>query len=139
MDDLQQGEASGPIEEEKPVSQVVGDLTSEVATLLHKEVELAMIELKEEMKQAAKAGGMLGGGALTGYFALLFASLALAWLLDSKLPRFLAFGLVAMIHGAAAATLLDRGRQEIKQVDPVPQETVETLKETVEWARAQKG
>jgi hypothetical protein len=136
MTDRQQPEA---IEGDKPVGEVVGDLTSEVATLLHKEVELAMIELKGEMRQAAKAGGMLSGAALTGYLTLLFASFALAWLLDSKMPRFLAFGLVAMVHGVTAATLLSRGHQEVKKVDPVPTETVETLKENVEWAKAQRG
>lgn len=122
---------------DKSVGQHVGDLTSELATLLRKEVELAMLELRDEMRQALKAGSMLSGGALTGYFALLFASLALAWLLDSKLPRPLAFALVAAVQGITAAALLQRGRQEIKQVDPVPEQTLETLKENVEWAKAQ--
>jgi apolipoprotein N-acyltransferase len=95
--------------------------------------------LKEELRQAAKAGGMLSGGALSGYLALLFGSFALAWLFDRKWPRPLAFGLVATMHGAAAAALLKLGHHEIKQVDPVPTQTVETLEENVEWAKAQKS
>lgn len=124
---------------DKPVSELIGDMTAEVTALLRKELELAVVELKGEARQAAKAGGMLGGGALSGYLSLLFASFGVAWFLDRKLPRPLAFFLVAGLHGATAATLLARGREEMMAVDPVPQQTVETVKESVEWAKAQAG
>lgn len=124
---------------DKPLGELMADMTSQVTTLMRKEVDMAMVELKEEMKQAAKAGGMLSGAALSGYLSLLFGSFSVAWFLDRKLPRPLAFATVAMLHGAAAATLLKRGHEEIKRVDPVPTQTVETLKENVEWAKAQTG
>ncbi len=122
---------------DKPVGDLMAEMTSQVGSLLRKELEMARVELKDEMRQAAKAGGMLSGAALSGYLAMLFGSFALAWLLDRKLPRPLAFGLVAALHGAAAAGLLKRGQEEIRQVDPVPTQTIETLKENVEWAKAQ--
>ncbi|MDP9070855.1 MAG: phage holin family protein, partial [Actinomycetota bacterium] len=125
--------------EDKPVGELLADMTSQVTTLMRKEVEMAMIELKDEMKQAAKAGGMLSGAALSGYLAALFGSFAVAWFLDRKLPRPLAFGLVAMLHGAAAATLLNVSHQKIKEVDLAPTQTIETLKENVEWAKAQRS
>ena len=121
---------------DKPVSELVSDVTTQVSTLLRKEVELAVAELRGEVKRAAKAGGMLSGAALSGYLALLFGSFALAWFLDRKLPRFVAFGLVSLLHGATAAVLLKLGHEEIKQVDPVPTQAIETLKDTVEFARA---
>jgi hypothetical protein len=34
---------------------------------------------------------------------------------------------------------LKRGQEEMKQVDPVPTQTVQTLKESVEWAKSQAG
>lgn len=123
----------------KPVAELLGDATAEITTLLRKEVEMAVSELKDEVRQAAKAGGMLSGGALSGYLSLLFGSFGLAWLLDRRLPRPLAFFVVAALHGGAAAALLARGRQEMLQVDPVPQRTVDSLKENVEWAKAQTG
>jgi hypothetical protein len=124
---------------DKPVGELVADMTSQVSALLRKEVDMAIIELKGEAKQAAKAGGMLGGAALNGYMAVVFGSFTLAWLLDRKLPRPLAFALVALMHGAAAGALLKLGHEEMKQVDPIPTQTVETLKENVEWAKAQAG
>ena len=125
--------------DEKPVAELLSDMTSSVTTLIRKEMEMAVAELKGEARQAAKAGGMLSGGALSGYLSLLFGSFGLAWWLDRKLPRPLAFFVVAALHGAAAGALLSQGRQEMLQVDPVPQQAVETAKETVDWAKAQAG
>ena len=125
--------------DEKPVAELLGEMTSSVTTLIRGEVEMAVAELKTEARQAAKAGGMLSGGALSGYLSMLFGSFGLAWWLDRKLPRPLAFFAVAALHGAAAAALLKQGREELLQVDPVPQQAVETAKETVEWAKAQTG
>ena len=128
-----------PLQAERSLGELVADMTSDISTLMRKEMELAKVELKEEVGRAGKAGGTLGAGAVTAYFALLFASLALAWLLDQVMPVPLAFFIVAVLYGIAAAVLISRGRQQLKQVDPVPRQTVETLKEDVEWAKAQKS
>lgn len=117
------------------VGAFFGDLKSDLTGLVRKEVELALAETRDELMQAAKAGGMLGAGALSGFFAALFGSFTLAWILDRTLPRWLAFGLVAALHGAAAATLLAKGREEMLQVDPVPHQTMESLKDDVDAIR----
>jgi hypothetical protein len=125
--------------DDKSVSELISDMTSQLSTLLHKEVEMAVAELRDEAKQAAKAGGMLGAGAFAGYLAAVLAAFGLAWWFDRKLPRWVAFFLVAGLHGAAAAALLKRGAEEMKQVDPVPQQTIDSLKDNVEWVKAQAG
>jgi len=131
--------ATQPKQADKSLGELFGDMTSELTTLMRKEVQLAKVELKDEVRQAGKAGGMLGAGAVTSYFALLFASLALAWLLDQAMPIALAFFIVAVLYGVASAVLIGRGKEQMAKVDPVPRETVQTLKEDVEWAKAQKN
>jgi uncharacterized membrane protein YqjE len=128
-----------PKQAEKSLGELFGEMTSEVSDLMRKEVELAKVEIKEEVGRAGKAGGMLGAGAGAGYFALLFVSLALAWLLDQAMPIALAFFLVGLLYGIAAAVLITRGREQMKHIDPVPRQTVETLKEDAEWVKAQKS
>ena len=123
--------------ETRPVGDLVSDVTAQLTDLLGKEVELAVAELRGEVKQALKAGGMVGGAAMNGWMAMVLGSLALAWFLDRRLPRFVAFGLVAALHAAAAAALLKRGQEEMKQVDPVPTQTIESLKDHVDFAREQ--
>jgi uncharacterized membrane protein YqjE len=138
-----QGDGSGlrtePKQAEKSLGELVGEMTGEVSALMRKEVELAKVEIKGQVSRAGKAGGMLGAGAVAGYFALLFVSLALAWLLDQAMPVALAFFLVGVLYGIGAAVLITRGREQMKHVDPVPRQTVETLKEDAEWVRAQKS
>ena len=124
---------------EKSLGQLFSELTSDLSTLMRKEVELAKVETKEEVSRAGKAGGMLGGGAFAGWFALLFLSFALAWLLDEFMPRALAFLVVGLVYTIAAAVLVLRGRARLQSVNPVPHQTVETLKEDVQWARAQRS
>ena len=124
---------------EKSLGQLFSELTSDLSTLLRKEVELAKVETKEEASRAAKAGGMLGGGAFAGWFALLFLSFAVAWLLDEWLHTALAFLIVGLVYAGVAAVLVLRGRARLQSVNPVPSQTVETLKEDVQWARAQRS
>jgi F0F1-type ATP synthase assembly protein I len=124
---------------EKSLGQLFSELTSDLSTLMRKEVELAKVETKEEVSRAGKAGGMLGGGAFAGYLALLFLSFALAWLLDEWMHTALAFLIVGLLYAVVAAVLVVRGRARLQSVNPVPQQTVETLKEDVQWAKAQRS
>jgi F0F1-type ATP synthase assembly protein I len=128
-----------PKNPEKSLGQLFSELTSDLSTLMRKEVELAKVETKEEVSRAGKAGGMLGGGAFAGYFALLFLSFALAWLLDEWMHTALAFLIVGLLYAVVAAVLVVRGRARLQNVNPVPQQTVETLKEDVQWAKAQRS
>ena len=124
---------------EKSLGQLFSELTADLSTLMRKEVELAKVETKQEVSRAGKAGGMLGGGAFAGYFALLFLSFALAWLLDEWMHTALAFLIVGLLYAVVAAVLVVRGRARLQDVNPVPQQTVETLKEDVQWAKAQRS
>jgi len=128
-----------PKQPDKSLGELFSTMTADLSTLFRKEIELAKVEVKDEVRQAGKAGGMLGAGAFAGYMALLFLSLTLAWLLDEWIPRAAAFVIVAVLYGIAAAVLVRLGRERMKHVNAVPEQTVETLKEDVAWARAQKS
>ena len=123
--------------DEKSLTELLSTVTSDLTTLMRKEIELAKIEAKEEAAKAGKAGAMLAAGGVAAHMALLFTSLALAWLLDAVMPASLAFLLVGVVYGIAAFALLQIGRNRMKDVRPVPEQTVDTLKEDAQWARAQ--
>jgi uncharacterized membrane protein YqjE len=142
MADMRTGRDSDAAVEPKRADVSLGELfsemTSKLGTLLRQEVELAKVETKEEVGRAAKAGGLLGAGGAAAWFALLFVSLALAWLLDQAMNRALAFAIVGVAWLLAAIVLFTVGRRRMKDVEPLPQ-TIETLKEDVAWAKAQKS
>jgi uncharacterized membrane protein YqjE len=142
MADVRSGrEVDLAVEPQRPeasLGQLVSEMTSELGTLLRQEVELAKVETKEEVGRAARAGGMLGAGGLAAWFGLLFASLALAWLLDQAMNRALAFVIVGAAWLLVGAVLFIIGRRRMREVEPLPQ-TMESLKEDVAWVKAQKS
>jgi uncharacterized membrane protein YqjE len=121
------------------LGQIVGDITSDMSTLVRQEIDLAKSEMKQEVSKLGKGAGMLGAAGLAGYFTLFFLSFALTYLLDNWLPLELAALIVALLWGIAAAVLALRGRKEIKQANPQLPVTQQTIKEDVQWAKTQKS
>ena len=113
-------------------------MTADLSTLFHKEIELAKTEARDELRHAGKAAGMLGGAGLAGWLALLLLSLALAWLLDQAMNTALAFAIVGVLWAVAAFILQRTGRATLTRVRGLPT-TRDTIKEDVEWAKAQKS
>ncbi|MPZ74307.1 MAG: phage holin family protein [Nitriliruptorales bacterium] len=132
-----------PTPEDQSMGELFGRVTSDLSALVRQEMQLAKVEIKQEVRTAGKAGGLIGGGAFAGYVALLFVSVAVALLIATVLPdgmsetmrHLVGFVIVGVVYGIAAAVLLSKGKRELDQVDPVPQQTVETLKEDVQWAK----
>lgn len=117
----------------------VGDLVKNVAndltTLVRQEIALAKAETKEEVTKAGKAGGAFGGAGVAGWLALLFVSLALMFGLDALMPIGWAALIVGVLWAIGAAALAAYGRSKVKEVNPVPKRTVETVKEDVRWVQ----
>ena len=114
----------------RSVGELFGDLTRDLGTLVRKELELARTEIKEEVAQAGKASGMLGAGAVAGWMALMMLSFALAFGLAEVMPTGFAFLLVGLAYAVGAVVLGARGRDELRRVRPVPEQTIETLRRT---------
>lgn len=118
------------------VGQLIGEVASDLSTLLRQELELARAELTTEAKKAGKGAGMLGGAGYAGHMLALFLSLALSWALQDLLNFSWGWGffLVALLWGVVGAVLYTKGRAQLKTVN-APEQTVESLKEDVQWAK----
>jgi uncharacterized membrane protein YqjE len=125
--------------QEQSLSQLLSAMTNDLGRLFRQEVELAKVEMKEEATKTGKVAGMFGAAGVAAHMALLFISLAAAWLLDAVMPESLAYLLVGIVYAIAAAILAKTGQERMKQLRPVPEQTIETVKEDVQWARAQKS
>lgn len=124
-----------PDVEDRSVGSLVKEVAVDLSTLMRQELALAKAELKQEAAKGGKAAGMLGGAGLAGWMLLLFLSLALMWLLNEWLHLGWAALVVAVLWGIVGAVLYSSGRKKLAQIDPVPQQTVDTVKEDVQWAR----
>ena len=126
-------------DDNRSLSELLSEMTSEVSQLFRAEIELAKTEAKEEATKAARAAAMFGAGGFVGYLAVIMLSFAAAWALAAVIPDGLAFLVVGVVYAAVAAVLFLLGKSRMQEFNPVPQETVETLKEDMEWARARKS
>jgi uncharacterized membrane protein YqjE len=112
--------------------------SEDATTLIRKEVELAKAELADKGRQAGKGAGMFGGAGLFGVTAFGALTAFLILVLAEAMDAWLAALIVAAVYGAIAAVLALQGKQKMKQAaPPQPEQTVETLKEDVEWAKRQ--
>ncbi len=118
------------------VGALVSEVLNDLSTLMRKEIELAKAEVRQEATKAGKGVGMLGGAAVAGWFTLMFASLTLIWVLDLIMPLSVAALIVTLLWGIGAAVLAITGRKKLQQVK-APEQTVESLKEDVQWAKGQ--
>ena len=111
----------------------VGELFSEVAqdlsTLMRQELALAKAEVKEEAVKAGRAAGMFGAAGFAGYMVLLFASIAAWWGLAEVMAAGWAALVVTAIWAVIGAVLFAVGRQRMREVNPKPERTVETVSE----------
>jgi hypothetical protein len=111
------------------VGQLIGEVTSDLSTLLRQELELAKAEVKQEATKSGKAVGMLGAAGFAGYMVALFLSIALWWALANVMDEGWAALIVAALWAVIAAVLASVGRKRLRTVNPKPERTIQTLKE----------
>jgi uncharacterized membrane protein YqjE len=127
---------------ELSVPELMRQLSDQTATLVRQELELAKAELAVKGKRAGIGAGMFGAAGVFGLYALgaLTATVILA--LSLAMKGWLAALIVTVVYGAIAGVLALAGKSNVsKGVPPVPEQTVETVKEDVEVAkqRAKEG
>jgi uncharacterized membrane protein YqjE len=133
-----QAEAHGaPVEDDASLGELFGRLTTDLGELMRSEIELARVEIRDEAAKAGRAAGLLGVGGLVAYLGLALLATAAAWGLAEVIDAGWAFLIVGLVVAAIGAGLAMAGRRQLEQVRPVPDQTVETLKEDARWARAQ--
>lgn len=122
----------------RSTGELVRDLSRQVGTLARQEIELAKAEMVEKGRAMGLGGGLVAGAAVAALLALgaLTASVVLA--LDGAMPAWLAALLVALAWAAVAAVLASVGKDKLEQAGaPVPEQTVESVKEDIRWVRDQ--
>jgi putative superfamily III holin-X len=124
---------------ENSIGQLIGNVSDDLTQLFRQEVELAKAEVKQEATKAGKAAGMLGGAGFAGYLAVVLLSFALVFGLANVIDAGWAALIVAAIWGVIGAVLYTNGRKKLKEVDPTPHRTVDTIKEDAQWLKNPTG
>src|SRR6185312_8192950 len=106
------------------------DLSGQVSTLVQQEIDLAKAEMAVKGKQVGIGAGVFGAAGVAALMMLGSLTAFVILLLALALPSWAAALIVTLVWGAIAGTLALIGRNKMREVGkPVPQTTVETLKE----------
>jgi MFS family permease len=121
---------------ERPIGDLLKQLSQETTTLVRQELDLAKAEMAEKGRKAGRGAGMFGGAGVAGFLALGALTAALILALDTAMDGWLAALVVGLVYAAIAGVLALTGKKEVQQATPpVPEQTVETVKEDVQWAK----
>jgi hypothetical protein len=124
---------------EASVSDLISGLVNDAQQLVHREIDLAKREVAIEVgkvKQGAVALGIGAGLAVVG--ALLLAHM-LVYLVQTLtgLSLWVSYLIVGAVFAIGGGLLLMQGIKRMKDVDPLPRETIESVKEDIQWIKEQ--
>lgn len=120
---------------ERSIAELLGVLSNETATLVRQEMRLARAEMMEKGKKAQAAAVSFSATALLGIAAFLALTAAIIAGLSLLMDVWIAALAVAIVYGAIALVLVQAGKRQLHDVSVVPEQTVATVQEDVEWAK----
>jgi len=123
---------------EMSTGELVKQLTQQTSDLVRQEIDLAKAEMTEKGKKTGVGAGILGGSGLMALFGLAALTTAAIAALSEAMDVWAAALIVAAVYLAVAGVLALTGRNRLQEAAPMaPEQTIETMKEDVEWARNQ--
>ncbi len=129
---------SDPTQPARPdlsLGEVVSKLGDDLSGLLTTQIEIAKLEVKEEVTKAAKGAGFVTSGAFAAVVAVFMLSAAAAWAIAVPLNEWLGFLIVGALWAIAAAVLGVVGKNRLSAVKTVPETTKSELEADRELAK----
>jgi uncharacterized membrane protein YqjE len=121
----------------RTVPEVLQDIVGNIQEIIRSEFRLAKAEVKQEAAKAKSPVIMsVMGGALGLYalgFLLLTAMLAMATIMTMWMAALIIGGVLAV----ASMALIGAAKARLKYVNAVPERTMESIKENVQWTKDQ--
>lgn len=123
--------------DERSIGDLFSELAGETSTLIRQEVALAQTELTDKAVTAGKDIGFLAVSGTVVYVGFLAIVAAIIVGLAHFIPLWLSCLIVGIVIGIIGAVMVYMGLENLKKINPVPKQTVETVKEDVKWLKEQ--
>ncbi len=120
-------------QEERPLSDLFRDLLNETKILIQQEMQLLKLEISQKAKQAGKDVGFIAVGGALAYAGLLVLLSAATFALALIIPAWASALIVGLAVVGIGYALIQKGISDLKTMDPAPQKTIDSLKETKQW------
>jgi len=132
-----------PTTSEPGFSTLVRGIVNDVGDLVKQQIQFARAEIKEDIRKSKEATAFLALGVGNALLGVLFVGLTLVHLLHwlsgpagldpASLPLWGCYAIVAGIFLGTGVGLFLAGRRMFASFTPLPEQTVKTVKENVEW------
>lgn len=121
----------------RSLPEVLQDIVGNIQEIIRSEIQLAKTEIKEEATKASTPIKLWIAGAVLGMYALVFILFTIVMAMATVMATWLAALVVGAILSVVSMALVSAGAKRLKHVSKVPERTVETMKENVQWAKNQ--
>jgi len=123
---------------DQSIGELLKHLSDQTATLVRQELDLAKAEMQLKGKRAGVGLGMIGAGGVLALAAVGGLTATLILVLAEWMDAWIAALIVTLVYAGGAAVLAQRGKEKVGEANsPVPEQTIETVKEDVQWAKSQ--
>ncbi|MDX6629826.1 MAG: hypothetical protein QOH00_2072 [Gaiellales bacterium] len=120
------------------IGELLKQLSEQTATLVRQELDLAKAEMQQKGKRAGLGLGLIGVGGVVALAAVGAFTATLIMLLAEWMDGWIAGLIVTIAMAAIAALLALQGKEKVSEAaPPIPRQTVDTVKEDVQWAKSQ--
>jgi uncharacterized membrane protein YqjE len=123
---------------DQSIGDLLKQLSEQTATLVRQELDLAKAEMQQKGRRAGKGIGLIGVGGVLALAAVGALTATLILVLAEWMDAWLAALIVTVAYAAGAALLALQGKEKVSEATPpVPEQTIDTVKEDVQWAKTQ--
>ena len=120
------------------IGELLKQLSEQTATLVRQELHLARAEMEQKGRRAGRGLSLIGVSGVVGLAAVGALTATLIMLLAEWMDGWLAGLIVTIVLAAIAAFLAIQGKEKVSEATPpMPEQTIETVKEDMEWAKSQ--
>lgn len=124
---------------DQSLASLIGGIINDAKDLMLHEITMAKLEVEDELRKTKTAAISFAIGAGVAVVGGLLLILMLVHLLAvfTTLPLWACYGTIGGVLLVIGLIFLAASKQTAEQIDIVPQQTVETLKEHSQWIKEQ--
>ena len=118
---------------DRPVGELIQQLSQQTATLVRQELQLAQVEMKEKGKRFGLGAGLFGGAGVVALYGVGALIATIILVLATFLEAWLAALIVTVVLFAAAGVFALVGKKQVEEATPPkPEQAIESTKRDVD-------
>jgi hypothetical protein len=127
--------------DEASMTSLLRGIINDVGDLIRQEIRFARTEIKSDVRKTTRAGSVLALGAGIAGLGVVLVALMVVHLIhtlsgapdSAAIPLWGCYGIVAAVFLVVGAGMGFVGYQALQKINPLPDQTAQSVKENVEW------